>query len=584
MVPAREVKSPHSLEAERAILGSILLDNEAIDLAAKTISADDFFSQANRLTWRKMLELRQAARLIDLVTLVDEFSQAAELEKVGGATYLASLTDGVPGGKSGVSQYARIVKDHSLRRQAITLANNLAARGFDGSEDVHAVIESLQQQVEELASRNGRGDVKAIEADVKKEEKPRIVYPDMPEEAWYGITKLYRSAVENTSQASNNYHLASFYAAFAAVMGRSAYTFMTQRIYPSLYVVFVGRAGGARKGTAIRYTIELATDIDPTIYEADQMDSRESFIREIGAVQAAASDPESQKSLRVILRLDELRKFLEKAQQKGVSNITTFLCELYDCPRHVQVLTGEKAKCKEPFLIMDAATSPSYLESLTSKEVEGGLGRRMLFIPGEPKPREGFDDPPQKDSEIYNSIKVRLREIVTEFRLRAQNGSVNVPMSAGARKLFKKWFNTQYNPPVDDEMISVLSEGDHVTVRQVGLLNALLDYGTPGFKDEISEEQLYAATRFVNWVYEARYPVFAGHGLTPMAKIDHRIIEFVKRQTNKHVMWKVLRNRMQRVCPDQKIFNERMRALTSDADSALKIKNLGNIRFVASND
>ena len=89
---------PHNLEAERALLGSVLLDNGALNVALEVISKDDFFSEAHRLTFEKMMEISEKNRTIDLVTLAEELSKEGLLEKIGGAAYLAALTDGVPVG------------------------------------------------------------------------------------------------------------------------------------------------------------------------------------------------------------------------------------------------------------------------------------------------------------------------------------------------------------------------------------------------------------------------------------------------------------------------------------------------------
>src|ERR1035441_5360584 len=87
---------PHNLEAERALLGSILLDNSALNSALETLSKDDFFSAAHRVTFEKMAEISEKNRTIDLVTLCEELSKDGLIEKSGGAAYLAALTDGVP--------------------------------------------------------------------------------------------------------------------------------------------------------------------------------------------------------------------------------------------------------------------------------------------------------------------------------------------------------------------------------------------------------------------------------------------------------------------------------------------------------
>src|SRR5713101_2042788 len=98
---------PHNLEAERALLGSVLLDNGALNVALGILSKEDFFSEAHRVTFETMTGLSEKNRTIDLVTLSEELSREGLIEKVGGAAYLASLMDGAPAGNySIVTEYS----------------------------------------------------------------------------------------------------------------------------------------------------------------------------------------------------------------------------------------------------------------------------------------------------------------------------------------------------------------------------------------------------------------------------------------------------------------------------------------------
>lgn len=149
---SREAQAPHSLEAERVLLGSILLDNEAFNVATGSVGRDDFFSDAHRVIFGKMEELSTKSRTIDLVTLSEEISKEGLLEKVGGAAYLASLTDGVPiGNYSSVSEYARIVKEKALLRRLINASSNVIARCYEGGEDPEALIDLAQSEMFQIA-------------------------------------------------------------------------------------------------------------------------------------------------------------------------------------------------------------------------------------------------------------------------------------------------------------------------------------------------------------------------------------------------------------------------------------------------
>ncbi len=145
---------PHNLEAERALLGSILLDNGALNVALEAVGKDDFFSDAHRIAFEKMIELSEKSRTIDLVTLSEELSNEGLLEKVGGAAYLAALTDGVPIGASvAVTEYSRIVKEKALIRRLINASNNVISRCLEGTDDPETLIDLAQSQVFEIAEQ-----------------------------------------------------------------------------------------------------------------------------------------------------------------------------------------------------------------------------------------------------------------------------------------------------------------------------------------------------------------------------------------------------------------------------------------------
>lgn len=149
-----EKPAPHNLEAERALLGSILLDNSALNVAMEVLTSSDFFSEAHRCAFQKMAELSEKNRAAELVTLSEELAREGLLEKVGGPAYLASLTDGVPFGSTAhVSEYARIIKDKSLVRSLINASNNIVARCLEGTDDPETLIDQAQSALFEIGGK-----------------------------------------------------------------------------------------------------------------------------------------------------------------------------------------------------------------------------------------------------------------------------------------------------------------------------------------------------------------------------------------------------------------------------------------------
>src|SRR5262245_50183821 len=104
---------PQNLEAERAVLGAILLDNGLCNQAVELLKRDDFFLDSHRRIFERMIVLSETARAIDMITLKEELTRAGDLEFVGGMAYVASLLDGAVR-TSNIEQYAKIIKGKSV--------------------------------------------------------------------------------------------------------------------------------------------------------------------------------------------------------------------------------------------------------------------------------------------------------------------------------------------------------------------------------------------------------------------------------------------------------------------------------------
>ncbi len=145
---------PQNLEAERALLGSVLLDNQTLNPALEHIHRNDFFSESHRRIFEKMVELSERNRLVDVVTLAEELAKEEWLEKVGGVAYLTSLSDDVPAGTSlSITEYARIIREKSLLRRLINISENIISRAQQDGDDAETVIDLAQGQLFEVAQQ-----------------------------------------------------------------------------------------------------------------------------------------------------------------------------------------------------------------------------------------------------------------------------------------------------------------------------------------------------------------------------------------------------------------------------------------------
>jgi replicative DNA helicase len=121
---------PNNLEAERSILGAILLEEKAINVALGTIEATDFYLDSHRRIFAKMVEVIDSGSGLDLITLKNALQSSNELEATGGAAYLVSLTDGLPRAMN-IEHYASIVREKAALRIGVQAGNELMTRCYD---------------------------------------------------------------------------------------------------------------------------------------------------------------------------------------------------------------------------------------------------------------------------------------------------------------------------------------------------------------------------------------------------------------------------------------------------------------------
>jgi replicative DNA helicase len=141
---------PQNLDAERSILGAILLDNHALNAAIENLKPEDFFLEQHRRVFNQMIALGESQQAIDLVTLTESLHRVGELESSGGAPYLASLADGMPR-VSNVEHYARIVREKALLRNLIHATHNIQQRALEGEDGADAILDNAESSIFALA-------------------------------------------------------------------------------------------------------------------------------------------------------------------------------------------------------------------------------------------------------------------------------------------------------------------------------------------------------------------------------------------------------------------------------------------------
>lgn len=544
---------PHNLDAERALLGSILLDNDALTLARKTVSAIEFFSFHHRTAFNTMCELQDAGRGIDLVTLTEALEKKKLLEKAGGAAYLAALTDGVPiGTMAGMGEYCRIVKETAALRDAITASENVIARILAGGADSAAIAELMKAQTEDISAKVKQAKPIIVETPATEKEKKRKqeerTYPIIPASAWPMMAEMYRRAHEHCTEGSDNWHFICFYTATGALLGRTVGNRMGGIIYPNLYTVLVGVIGGDGKDTCADYAMDLANSVDPQMYIPEGIDSKPGFCM---GWQDHNNEKGIRENNRAVLRLPEISTLLSVAAQKGTQSVVPMLLTHY-APRPLlaNATVSSKSRIEEPHLSMLACGARKYIGEIPEKDLISGLGRRVCFVGGDIKGSN--DDPPAPISELLNTLVIGLKEVVEFWKTRVTH---IIPLSEKGKKVWHEWYKIYWRRKKGDDLIPAMNNGDRVTCRKIALINAALDRA-----DQIEPRHLEPAIAFTEFLYDCRYPIFSEHGANPNLEIDKKILARVP-----ELPARIGKRDLQRLCHlDAETFNKRLHWLTAD--------------------
>jgi len=249
---------PASVEAERSILGAILLDNHSYNEAAEKLSSEDFFLDSHRRIYSRMAELIDAHRAVDIVTLAEELARRKEVEAVGGVAYLASLTEGLPRRPS-IEEYVRIVKDKSLARQLIIICNTAITRAADQSDEALVVLDSAESGLLEVSERGITRGFAGI--------------PEIVRDSFGTIDNLYAQQKEVTG-------LATHYTQFDK---------MTSGLQASDLIIIAARPSMGKTAWAINIAENAAVRDGKVVAVFSLEMSKESLLRRMLASQALVS-------------------------------------------------------------------------------------------------------------------------------------------------------------------------------------------------------------------------------------------------------------------------------------------------------
>jgi len=176
---------PANLEAEEAVLGSLLIDPDAILKVATFLRAEDFYRQKHGWIYQAALDLHERREPVDFVTLCDELRRREQLDEVGGAAYITALINAVPTAAH-VEHYARIVERTAVLRRLISAAGRIAAMAYEGSESADEVVDQAEQLIFSVSERRIQQQLVPIKQ-VMKEVIDRIEYLQKHRDGLLGV-------------------------------------------------------------------------------------------------------------------------------------------------------------------------------------------------------------------------------------------------------------------------------------------------------------------------------------------------------------------------------------------------------------
>ena len=163
MIPSslKDKIPPHQDDAEKATLGALLLDSEALAVVLQYIRSQDFYNNYHKKIFQSIINLFNRGKAIDLITLTDDLRAQGELENAGGVGYVSSLTSAVPT-SANVEYYAKIVWECSVRRTLAKISGEIIASAYDESLECRIIIEQAESKIFEITDKQQTGGYKDI--------------------------------------------------------------------------------------------------------------------------------------------------------------------------------------------------------------------------------------------------------------------------------------------------------------------------------------------------------------------------------------------------------------------------------------
>ncbi|WP_208560516.1 replicative DNA helicase [Marinilactibacillus kalidii] len=234
MEPIGDRLPPQNIEAEQSVLGSILLNPEALIPAMEYIESTDFYRRGHQLIFQTMVDLSERNEAIDVVTIADMLESRNQLEDIGGTPYLADIATAVPTAAN-VEYYSKIVEERAILRRLIQTATEIATRGYDEAGDLPNLLDDAERKILEVSEKRSRSGFVNIE--------------EVLRETINNIDELFQNDEEITGIST----------------GYKALDQMTAGLHEDELIILAARPGVGKTAFALNVAQNIGTKTDETV-------------------------------------------------------------------------------------------------------------------------------------------------------------------------------------------------------------------------------------------------------------------------------------------------------------------------------
>src|SRR2546421_5013625 len=225
---------PQNIDAEQSVLGAILLDNDAVNQAIETLTAEDFYRESHREIFHAMVGLTERNQPVDAITLTDALRTGGVLEAVGGTGYIAELAACVPTAAN-VAHYARIVREKALLRSLASISTEIASGAYDSPPNVDEYLDESEHKIFEISERRIR-------------------------QSFYPMTELTRESLKLIERLYERKELVTGVPTGFIDLDR-----LTAGLLPSDLVIIAARPSMGKTALALNIAAHAATECDPRV-------------------------------------------------------------------------------------------------------------------------------------------------------------------------------------------------------------------------------------------------------------------------------------------------------------------------------